>query len=278
MRLAFTLIELLVVIAIIAILAAVLLPVLHSAQERGVRTQCANNLRQIAVGMIIYAGDNNDYVISARPANGQAITTPGPYNQHAINSNDAVATVTVNISLTNAIAGAPSVWECPSLGVGSVSLNTGTSPPQWEIGYQYLGGIAWWYNPYADYIPSASPVKISTSKPEYTLAADPVVYVPGSTGGGWAGEITDKIPHQRNGAMFPDGGNSANISGSVQWHRFETLYLFNTYDYGNSSSGRLFYFYQDPNFLGTMGTPPYVSNIPNLRATPNPTGSGNPPY
>src|SRR5436305_14199517 len=63
---AFTLLELRVVIAIIAILAAMLLPALCTARERGKRTQCLNNLRQIGLGMNVYALDNQDYVIKAR--------------------------------------------------------------------------------------------------------------------------------------------------------------------------------------------------------------------
>ena len=57
----FTLIELLVVIAIIAILAAVLLPVLHQAQLRGETASCIDHQKQLATAWLLYAGDNNDY-------------------------------------------------------------------------------------------------------------------------------------------------------------------------------------------------------------------------
>jgi prepilin-type N-terminal cleavage/methylation domain-containing protein/prepilin-type processing-associated H-X9-DG protein len=60
-REAFTLIELLVVIAIIAILASVLLPVLHQAQLRGETAACIANQSQLAKGWVMYSSDNNDY-------------------------------------------------------------------------------------------------------------------------------------------------------------------------------------------------------------------------
>jgi len=59
---AFTLIELLTVIAVIGLLAAMLLPALNSAREKGRRVACASNLHQIGLAIQLFSGDSHDEI------------------------------------------------------------------------------------------------------------------------------------------------------------------------------------------------------------------------
>ena len=67
-RTKFTLIELLVVIAIIAILAAILLPALQSARERGRSASCVNNLKTVGNYTLMYWNDYNTFFPGNAPS------------------------------------------------------------------------------------------------------------------------------------------------------------------------------------------------------------------
>jgi prepilin-type N-terminal cleavage/methylation domain-containing protein len=261
-RSAFTLIELLIVIAIIAILAAILLPVLSQAKERANRTMCLSNLKQLGTGMLIYAGDNNDFVVPAKPSN-NVLAPPAqpPFVQYSIFSvyTNALAGVGIPFAIN-----APSVWSCPE--IPGLPFPDTVNFPQWIIGYQYFGGINTWtpggaVNP--NVTGTHSPVKLNAqAKPYWCIAADLMAKIGGApyVWGGTEALVTAPTitksypfwpPHKRTKEPFMDGGNEVFLDGSASWEKTETMHNFTTWTAGNKM-----WFYQkmDDLSVGAVNT------------------------
>ena len=105
-RKAFTLVELLIVIGIIAVLAALMFPAVTTAVEKGRRSNCRGNIRQVGIALTLYAADHNGwYVLRNEPASydSQAnLTAEYPMRNHILKLN------------SNGYVTASALWVCPS--------------------------------------------------------------------------------------------------------------------------------------------------------------------
>ncbi|HEY5232702.1 MAG TPA: H-X9-DG-CTERM domain-containing protein [Verrucomicrobiae bacterium] len=128
---AFTLTELLVVIAIIAILAALLLAAISQAKGKALRIQCANNVRQLGIGLQAFVTENNSYPLYYNPeyANGGY-----PENKFDwIHTLDDVLTTHIRLNTTG-------IWQCPA---ADKPANWQKGLPYFSYGYNWVGMSSW---------------------------------------------------------------------------------------------------------------------------------------
>lgn len=230
--LAFTLIELLVVIAIIAILAAMLLPVLASAKEKAHRAASRNNLRQVGLTVHLYGNDNQEKVPDGRDDNGGGDDELRQWHCIRIQRD----TYTNMISYT----GNFKIMDCPNFTYGTFSRYSGAYG--YLIGYAYFGN-ALGKHPTTAWSPSDPkyfypPSKLTDSGTNY-IAADA-----NSWGGGLnmachgqSGPCNRSSPASTVPATFMNnagpndtpwtlggqGGNVGRLDGSVTWYQARAM-------------------------------------------------------
>ncbi len=190
MRRGFTLIELLVVIAIIAILAAILFPVFARAREKARQTSCLSNVKQIVLGVMMYAQDYDEVLIPA------ALPWQAPA--------EAPATADEWHELLQPYLANVAILRCPS---------AKSSFPGYGWNYQEFG---YWYNQHNtdDTQPGWATALAAIQNPaEVIILGD--------------GRLGTRYLYRRNATytskIHNDGGNMGLLDGHAKWFTYSEM-------------------------------------------------------
>jgi prepilin-type N-terminal cleavage/methylation domain-containing protein/prepilin-type processing-associated H-X9-DG protein len=213
-RQGFTLIELLVVIAIIAILAAILFPVFGRARENARRSACSSNLKQIGLGLVQYAQDNDERMpMWTRNTAGTELEPDA--NQFMTGRNNAFKSIQPYLKNTQ-------VYACPS-GIPSTTASpTDYRPNEYSDTNYVLNGPALEIHIAA--YPSPSELVFVHEKPTRSnvLEVRPfaVRYTQGKKFQQWTNFINGQQWFSNN---HFEGGNLLYVDGHVKWMKNSAL-------------------------------------------------------
>jgi len=229
----FTLIELLVVVAIIAILAAMLLPVLGRAREQARRSACLSNLRQLGMATTMYAEDHAAFL-------------PGQYRVSASGSAKPFAITRAMHRKLLDVGFDYDSMRCPTLNRFEAFSGIPNWPDGYYISYSYIADMQQTHldgsgDPQT--IPE-SPVKLGDDAPSAkTVAAD----INFNLGTGWVqtgyGPFDTQTGHPREG-LVPAGGNTVYLDGHVAWKTADEIEIATSeYDYNHWPAQQRLYFW-----------------------------------
>ena len=221
----FSLVELLVVIGIIALLISIMLPSLCASKERANRVKCASNLRQIGVGMRLYANDNKGQfprTVMNTAGNLVAFTRPDatdPFGDARPDNNDVTAALFLLVRNADL---SPDVFLCPSSD-GERGILTVPATSRSNFGKKELTfGVAWPY-PLTDLGQRGYKWKGGAFDPTFAIAADisPGLVGPNDTNL-YAARFPDGVPQTTLRLMSSlnherEGQNCLFADGHVEW-------------------------------------------------------------
>ena len=225
-RVGFTLIELGIVIAITAILAALILPALARAKERGRRTACKSNQHQVYLGCALYADDHDQYLPPA-------VDNKGKFSTMWLSDE----TYTAIVSYT----GDRRVLFCPNIIIGTEPLHNDAKG--YLIGYNYLGNIDPANPAVGGYAAEkgvdslVSPRKMTDVGTNlYLLAdanfwggADNMKLAPHTASGGAMASgtsFTRGLPGKNSADIGAVGGNVCTLDGAINWKQIGSMGTF----------------------------------------------------
>jgi len=231
-RHAFTLIELLVVISIISLLLAIMLSGLQSARRLARRTRCATNLRSLTFAVLMYAADNDEYLLVKEQGMNPYQLDLGlqfEIDQGFPDLRDMFQGYLIGFDKA---AGPSPLMFCPAarpsqvLQGGRISFAAGTA--RWSQGH-YVTGYAYWAaneeNLDAiglDWYSETDPVYRTTASPYTPLYSDPLEKRHfTSVERDWSvASHTRSAGTAEDTASEPVGQNNARLDGAVEFVRF----------------------------------------------------------